>query len=142
MTLLDDAREAFAAAIWVGGRSRRSRPKADAIDKAKKKLIAAKLKAYDGQPKPRLIKGEAWMAQCYSGDALQAAAAEGARGRHRLRDPQGGRHDLGRQPLHPQGAPNRELAHKFIDYLLRPDVVGRHLQRGRIRQSRTRRPPS
>lgn len=123
VTMLDDAREAFSAAIWAEGGS----PFAltgDAIEKAKKKLGAAKVKAFDGQPKLRLIKGEAWIAQCYSGDALQAAAADA---RERSGDigyviPREGGTIWVDNICIPKGAPNRDLAHKFIDYLLRAEV--------------------
>ena len=123
VTILDDAREAFAAAIWADGGSPFGLS-ADSIEKARKKLGAAKVKAYDGQPKLRLIKGEAWIAQCYSGDALQAAGADA---KERSGDigyiiPKEGGTIWVDNVCIPKGAPNRDLAHKFIDYLLRPDV--------------------
>lgn len=121
VTILDDPREAFAAAIWVEGGPALA-PSEDAIEKAKKKLIAAKVKAFDGQPKLRLIKGEAWVAHCYSGDALQAAAAKERSGDIGFVIPKEGGTIWVDNVCIPKGAPNRELAHKFIDYLLRPDV--------------------
>ena len=121
VTLLDDAREAFAAAMWAEGGSPAA-PTADTIEKARKKLVSAKLKAYDGQPKTRLIKGEAWMSQCYSGDALQAAAAKERSGDIGFVIPKEGGTIWVDNICIPKAAPNRELAHKFIDYLLRPDV--------------------
>jgi len=121
VTILDDPREAFAAALWAEGGSPFS-PKEDAIEKAKKKLLSAKLKAYDGQPKSRLIKGEAWMAQCYSGDALQAASEKTRAGDIGYVIPKEGGTIWVDNLCIPKGAPNRELAHKFIDYILRPEV--------------------
>ena len=121
VTILDDPREAFAAAIWVEGGPGLA-PTGDAIEKGKKKLIAAQVKAFDGQPKLRLIKGEAWIAQCYSGDALQAAAAKERDGDIGYVIPKEGGTIWVDNLCIPKGAPNRELAYKFIDYLLRPDV--------------------
>jgi len=121
VTILDDSREAFAAAIWVEGGPALA-PTGEAIDKAMKKLISAKVKAFDGQPKLRLIKGEAWLAQCYSGDALQAAAAKERDGDIGFVIPKEGGTIWVDNLCIPKGAPNRELAHKFIDYLLRADV--------------------
>ncbi len=121
VTILDDPREAFAAAIWVEGGSGLA-PTEDAIERGKKRLIAAKVKAFDGQPKLRLIKGEAWMAQCYSGDALQAQAAKERDGDIGFVIPKEGGTIWVDNICVAKGAPNRELAHKFIDYLLRPDV--------------------
>jgi len=123
VTILDDPREAFAAALWADGGSPLGLS-GDAIEKARKKLGAAKVKAYDGQPKLRLIKGEAWIAQCYSGDAMQAAGADA---KERSGDigyvmPKEGGTIWVDNVCIPKGAPNPDLAHKFIDYLLRPDV--------------------
>jgi spermidine/putrescine-binding protein len=121
VTILDDPREAFAAAIWVEGGPALA-PTTEAIEKARQKLVAAKIKAFDGQPKLRLIKGEAWLAHCYSGDALQAAAAKERSGDIGYVIPKEGGTIWVDNLCIPKDAPNRELAHKFIDYLLRPDV--------------------
>lgn len=121
VTLLDDPREAFAAAMWAEGGSPLS-PDEGSVEKAKKKLIRAKVKAYDGQPKVRLIKGEAWIAQCYSGDALQAAAEKSRSADIGYVIPKEGGTIWVDNLCIPRGAPNRELAHQFIDYILRPDV--------------------
>jgi spermidine/putrescine transport system substrate-binding protein len=121
VTILDDAREAFVAAIWAEGGAPASLTP-EAIDKGKAKLTAAKVLAYDGQPKRRLITGETWMAQCYNGDALQAAVAKERAGDIGFVIPKEGGTIWVDNLCIPKGAPNRELAHKFIDYLLRPDV--------------------
>ncbi|HLY10815.1 MAG TPA: spermidine/putrescine ABC transporter substrate-binding protein [Planctomycetota bacterium] len=123
VTILDDAREAFAAAIWADGGVPQPLT-LDAIEKGRKKLAGAKVKAFDGQPKLRLIKGEAWIAQCYSGDALQAAGADPKErsGEIGYVIPKEGGTLWVDNICIPKGAPNRELAHKFIDYLLRADV--------------------
>jgi spermidine/putrescine transport system substrate-binding protein len=123
VSILEDAREAFAAAIWADGGSVHPLT-APAIEKARAKLIAAKVKAYDGQPKDRLIKGEVWIAQCYSGDAIQAAndMAKAKTGEIGYVIPKEGGTIWVDNICIPKGAPNKDLAHKFIDYLLRPDV--------------------
>lgn len=123
VTILDDAREAFAAAIWAEGGSPNPLS-SKAIEKARKKLDSAKVKAYDGQPKDRLIKGEAWIAQCYSGDAVQAAAeaTKAKTGEIGYIIPKEGGTIWVDNICIPKGAPNKDLAHKFIDYLLRAEV--------------------
>ena len=62
------------------------------------------------------------MAQCYSGDALQAAAEKTRAGDIGYVIPKEGGTIWVDNLSIPKGAPNRELAHKFIDYILRPDV--------------------
>jgi len=121
VTILDDPREAFAAAMWADGGSPFA-PTPDAVVKAQKKLVSAKVLAYDGQPKVRLIKGEAWLAQCYSGDALQAAGAKERAGDIGYVIPKEGGTIWVDNLCIPKGAPSRELAHQFINYLLRPEV--------------------
>lgn len=121
VTILDDPREAFAAAIWLDGGPALN-PTGEAIEKARDRLIAAKVKAFDGQPKLKLIKGEAWIAHCYSGDALQAAGAKERSGDIGYVIPKEGGTIWVDNLCIPKGAPNFDLAHKFIDYLLRPDV--------------------
>ena len=121
VTILDDPREAFAGALWVEGGSPFA-PSAEAIEKAKQKLISAKVLAFDGQPKRRLIQGEAWISQCYSGDALQAADAKERAGDISYVIPKEGGTIWVDNVCIPKAAPNRELAHRFIDYLLRADV--------------------
>jgi spermidine/putrescine-binding protein len=120
-TLLDDAREAFAAALWLEGGDP-ERPTAEGIEKAKQRLIRGRPLAYDSSPKQRLIRGEAWISQCFNGDALQAAEAE-----ERSADvgyvipKEGGTQWVDNMAI-AKGAPNPDLAHAFLDYLLRPDV--------------------
>jgi spermidine/putrescine transport system substrate-binding protein len=123
VTILDDAREAFAAAIWADGGSPFDLS-GDSIEKGRQKLVSAKVKAFDGQPKLRLIKGEVWIAQCYSGDALQAAGADAKErsGEIGYVIPKEGGTIWVDNICIAKGAPNKDLAHKFIDYLLRPDV--------------------
>jgi len=120
-TLLDDALEAFAASMWLEGADP-GRPTADAIEKAKQRLLKARPLAYDSSPKQRLIKGEAWLSQCFNGDALQAAdAAERSADIGYVIPKEGGTQWIDNMAI-AKGAPNSDLAHKFLDYLLRPEV--------------------
>jgi spermidine/putrescine transport system substrate-binding protein len=118
-TLLDDAREAFAAAIWLEGGDPMA-PGAPAIEKGKARLLAAKVLAFESSPKDRLLRGEAWISQAFNGDALQAA--------EELEDKigyvipkEGGTLWIDNLCV-AKGSPSPDLAHKFIDYLLRPQV--------------------
>ncbi len=120
MTMLDDGREVIAAALRLTGADLRAAPPAEAIEKAKKKLLERKPKAYDSSPKAMLVNGDCWIAQCYSGDALQASAElEGKVGY--VVPKEGGTLWIDNLCV-AKGAPRRELAHRFIDYLLRPEV--------------------
>ncbi len=118
-TLLDDAREAFAAAVWLEGGDP-MKTDFEAIDKGKRRLLAARPLAYESAPKDRLIRGEAWLSQCFNGDALQAD--EELQGRVGYVIPKEGGTLWFDSMCVAKGAPSAELAHKFIDYLLRPDV--------------------
>jgi spermidine/putrescine transport system substrate-binding protein len=121
VALLDDAREVFAAAMWLDGTSPLT-PTAETIEKAKKRLLGVKPLAYDSSPKVRLIKGEAWVAQCFNGDALQAGASDERKADIGFVIPkEGGTLWIDNIAI-AKGAPNLELAYKFIDYLLRPEV--------------------
>jgi spermidine/putrescine-binding protein len=121
VTLLDDPMEAFAAAMALGGDDP-LKPTAAAIEKAKRKLLEVRLLRHDSQPKIGLLKGEIWLAHAFNTDALQAAHAE-----ERTADigfvipKEGGSLWIDLLAV-AKGSPNPGLAHRFIDYLLRPDV--------------------
>jgi len=120
MTMLDDGREVLAAALRLTGADLRAAPLAEAVEKAKRKLMERKPRAYDSSPKTLLVNGDCWIAQCYSGDALQASA-ELKGGVGYVVPKEGGTLWIDNLCI-ARGAPQRELAHKFIDYLLRPEV--------------------
>lgn len=116
-TLLKDPREVFAAAMWAEGESPFN-PSTGAIEKAKKRLLTRKPRAYTSTPKDMLIQGDAWISQCFSGDALQAAEAAPV---DYVIPKEGGTLWLDTMCV-PKGARTPDLAHQFIDYLLRPEV--------------------
>ncbi len=116
-TLLGDPREVFAAALWVTGGS----PTAltpDAIDKAAAKLKELKPKAWTSTPKEQLGKGEALLSQSFNGDAVQAAKD----GPVAFVIPKEGGTLWIDNLCIARGAKNVDLAHRFIDYILRPEV--------------------
>ncbi len=116
-TMLGDPREAFAAAIWVEGGSPLQLT-LESIEKAAKKLMERKPLAYNSAPKEMLGSGDAWLSQCFNGDAVQAAdkASIGY-----VIPKEGGTLWLDNLTI-ARGARNPGLARQFIDYILRPDV--------------------
>ncbi len=117
VTMLQDPREAFAAAMWVEGISP-LRPTMESVERAARKLMERKPLAYNSAPKEMLGSGDAWISQCFNGDAVQAAdkAPIGY-----VIPKEGGTIWLDSLCI-PKGARNPDLAHKFIDYILRPEV--------------------
>jgi len=120
MTMLDDGREVFAAALRVTGADLRAPSSLEAIRKAEEKLLERKPKAYDSSPKAMLMEGDCWIAQCYNVDALQTAAELGGKVGYVV-PREGGTLWIDSLCI-PRGAPRPDLAHRFIDYLLRPEV--------------------
>ena len=121
MTMLDDMREAFVAAMFANGDDPR-KPTAEAIDRAKRKLLERKPLDYDSSPQMKLIVGDTWIAQAYNGDALQAAESEERRADLGFVIPKEGATIWIDNMCVAKGAKNRDLAHAFINYLLRPEV--------------------
>jgi spermidine/putrescine-binding protein len=117
VTLLDDAREVFAAAVRLDGGDLQA---PQAIEKAEKRFSGWKPLAYESSPRDLLINGDAWIAQCFSGDALQAADELPGKIGYVI-PKEGGTLWIDNLCL-AKGAPQPSLAHKFIDYLLRPEV--------------------
>ena len=118
-TLLADKREVFAAVLRLDGADPKAMT-AEAVKKAAKRFKGWKPVAYESDPKEMLVNGDAWISQCYSGDALQAA--EGSDGKIGYVIPkEGGTRWVDNLAI-AKGAPNADLAHKFIDYILRPGV--------------------
>jgi spermidine/putrescine transport system substrate-binding protein len=117
MTMLADPREVFAAAAWAEGGSP-LRPTLESVEKAARKLMERKPRAYNSAPKDMLISGDAVLSQCFNGDAVQAAAQAPI---GYVIPKEGGTIWLDNMTI-AKGARNPDLAHKFIDYLLRPEV--------------------
>ena len=114
--LLDDAREVFAAALKAEG----APWTADGLLKASKRLHGFTPKVWDSSPRGRLISGDVVVAQAYSGDALQASEALGGKIGYVI-PKEGGTLWIDNLCI-AKGAPRKDLAHRFIDYLLRPEV--------------------
>lgn len=115
-SLLDDGREVFAAAIWADGGSWTS----EGIAKAAARFKDWKPLAWDSDPKTLLIAGDVDLAQAYSGDALQAA--EALDGKVGFVIPKEGGTLWIDNLCVARNAPQRELAHAFINHLLKPEV--------------------
>jgi len=120
MSMLEDARECFAAALRLDGRSGNTTDEA-ALAKAKERLIAQKqhLLPYNSQPRGKLIEGSVWLCQVFNGDALQAARA-GAKV-HYVIPKEGGTIWVDFMSI-PKAAKNKPLAYAFVNYILRADV--------------------
>lgn len=120
-TMLDDPREAFAAAMFLNGDDVDT-PTAESIARAAAKLKAQKLLAYTSSPKDKLVAGDAWIAHCFSGDALQAADAKERAADIAFVIPKEGGITWVDNMAIARSAPQADLAHAFINHLLRPDV--------------------
>lgn len=120
MSMLEDGPEAFAAAMRLDGASILKADDA-AIAKAKERLVAQKahLLPYTSQPREDLVKGTNWLAQCFSGDALQAAQENPA---IRFIRPREGATVWVDHLVIPKGVKDRKLAHDFLNYILRAEV--------------------
>jgi spermidine/putrescine-binding protein len=119
MTMLDDWHESFIAAMYANGDDP-SKPTAESIDRAKKKLLERRPMSYDSAPKKKLVDGDAWLSHVFSGDAIQGAVdTEGKIG---FVIPKEGATLWIDNLAVPTSARNRDLAHAFINYILRPEV--------------------
>jgi spermidine/putrescine transport system substrate-binding protein len=113
VALLDDAREALSASMRLDGAVA---PTPEAIAKAAKRFAGWKPRAWDSNPKALLVNGDVKLAQCYSGDALQAAADSG--GKVAFVIPKEGGTLWFDNLCIAKGAKQRDLAHAFINHLL------------------------
>lgn len=114
--LVDDAREVFAAALRAEGAPWTS----EGLERAAKRLSGWKPKVWESNPKNKLIDGDVALAQAFSGDALQAAEATG--GKIAFVIPKEGGTLWIDNLCVAKGSRRNELAHKFIDFLLRAEV--------------------
>lgn len=122
--LLDDSREVIGTALQALGYSRNSTDPKE-LDEARLKMreLAPHVLAYDSdQPKNFLVSEEAWIALIWNGDAA-LAMEENPNIRYVLPVEGGGiwQDNL----VIPKGAPNKDLAHEFINFLYRPDISAR-----------------
>jgi spermidine/putrescine transport system substrate-binding protein len=120
--LLDEARDAIGAALLFHGKSVNSVVPKD-LAEAKVTLLEwkAHLKGYTGEVKDHLLSGEAWIIQAYNGDVAQAMRE--SPGKFKFAVPKEGGIRWVDNLVIPKGAPHKDLAYKFIDYILRPEVA-------------------
>jgi spermidine/putrescine transport system substrate-binding protein len=121
--LLADARDVVATALLARGLDLDSTAPAD-LAAAKETLLAwkSRVKAFTAEGRDMLVSGEAWLLQAYNGDAAQAKRERTEIGYAVPKE--GGILWIDHLAI-PRGAPHRDLAHRFLDFLLRPDVAAR-----------------
>jgi spermidine/putrescine transport system substrate-binding protein len=122
--LLEEGRDVVACAMLLGGRSINSTAAAD-LAAAKDVLRGWKknVKGFTGETKDHLLSGEAWMIQAYNGDVAQAMKE--MPGKFGFAVPKEGGILWYDNLVIPKGAPSRDLARKFVEFVLRPDVAAR-----------------
>lgn len=122
--LLDDSRDVIGTALQALGYSRNETDPAR-LEEAGRKLreLSPHVLAYDSDnPKTFLVSEEAWIAVIWNGDAAMAMA-ENPNIRYVL--PREGGSIWMDNLVIPRGAPNREAAHAFINFLYRPEISAR-----------------
>lgn len=119
-SMLDDQRETLGAAFKLLGYSINTTDP-EQLRQAKEKLIEQKpfVKQYKSEAEELLIAGDVIMAHCWSGDAFRAAEE---RPSIRYVIPKEGSSQFIDTVCIPKSAPHKDLAEKFINYLLRPEV--------------------
>lgn len=121
--LLEEARDVVAAAMLLHGRSVNSVEPAH-LAEAKATLLGWRkaVKGFTGEVKDHLLSGEAYVIQAYNGDAAQAMAE---RKDIAFAVPKEGGILWVDNLVIPKGAPERDLAHAFVEFVLRPEVAAR-----------------
>lgn len=119
-SILDDPRETPGLALKLLGFSINTTD-VEELQQAKEKLIEQKplVKQYKSEAEELLIAGDVVMAHCWSGDAFRAAEQKPE---IRYVIPKEGSSQFIDNVCIPKGAPHKELAEKFINYLLRPEI--------------------
>lgn len=118
-SMLEDPREVFGAALRLDGRSAND-VTPESLERAVQRLVEQKkhLQEYNSAPIDALITGQVAICQVYSGDALQAATEAPVA---YVIPKEGGTIWVDSMSI-PKNARNKDLAYRFIDYLLRPEV--------------------
>ena len=122
--MLDDIRETLGAALKYLGYSFNSTDP-DQLQKAKDLLIRQKplIKAYSSaQAEQMLLSGDAWLVHNWSGDIYRVASEDP---NIKYVVPKEGSSKFIDTCAIPKTAQNKELAHKFINFLLEPEVDAR-----------------
>jgi spermidine/putrescine transport system substrate-binding protein len=121
VVLLDDSREVIGMALKALGYDNNSTDPAQ-LDEAKAKLIALQpnIKLYDSDnPKAALLSGEVWLGQTWNGEA---AIAHSQNPKIDYICPKEGCTIWFDNLAIPAGAPHKDAAQAFLNYVLRPDV--------------------
>lgn len=127
MTLLNDMRETIGAALKYLGYSLNTTDESQ-LQQARDVVIRWKqniAKFENEQYKTGLASEEFFLVHGYSGDILQVAGENEAITFMMPRE--GGSVSMDEMVI-PKGAPNPELAHKFINFMLRADVAARNTE--------------
>lgn len=127
IVMLDSQRDALAVSLKRLGYSLNSR-NADELEAAKAELIKQKplVMAYAGDNlKDMMISGEGAMAVCWSGDAMYMIG-ENPDLAYAL--PKEGSNLWFDNMVIPKGAQNVEAAHKFIDFMNRPEIALKNVE--------------
>ena len=122
IAMLDDVREPFGAALKMLGKSENTTDPAE-IQAAAALLIEQKplVKAYDsGGFDQMLLSGDAWIAQAYSGQIAKAIAENPTIG---YVIPREGCTIFVDNMCVPRNAPNKALAHEFINFVLEAQIA-------------------
>lgn len=122
--LLEEGRDAIAAALLAKGRSVNTTSKEE-LAEAKSTLLSWRphLKGFTGEVKDHLLNGEAWLLEAYNGDAAQAMQER--KGVIRFAVPKEGGILWVDNFVIPKGAPHKDLAMAFMDFVLRPEIGAR-----------------
>jgi spermidine/putrescine transport system substrate-binding protein len=121
--LVEEARDAVGAALLRNGADPNSTDPA-ALERAGATLRQWKkgLQGFTSEVKEALVSGEAWLCQAYNGDAAQARLL---RDDLRFAVPKEGGILWVDVLVVPANAPARDLAHRFLEHVLRPEVAAR-----------------
>jgi spermidine/putrescine transport system substrate-binding protein len=135
ITMLDDMENVVAAVLAHLGLPINSVAAAD-LERAKQLLVAQRplVQAYTSDAyKDRLISGDAWVSLGWSGDLMQAAD-EAAKNGHEIRVvvPASGTMIWLDSMAIPRAASEVELAHRFINDLLEPEVAKKNAEHVRF----------
>ncbi len=122
IVILDDALEVVTWALATDGLDPQAvtKPNLEKVRPTIAKWLPL-VKVYDSDsPKTALLNGDVDLGVVWSGEAAILIQEQGKKFRYVL--PKEGAHMFIDNLAIPKGAPNVETAHKFINYILRPDV--------------------
>ncbi|MCC6277139.1 MAG: spermidine/putrescine ABC transporter substrate-binding protein [Oligoflexia bacterium] len=120
IALLDDSREVLGAMLRKLGYSTNT-VNMDELKAAKELLLKLKpsVRLFSSDPKQHLLSGDVWIAHTYSGDAQQIIKDHPE---YKYITPKEGGVIFIDAMAIPEGAPNEDLAYKFINNILQPEV--------------------